>query len=260
MGSNCIKFIQRCNHFKKAYMPSKPFFKWIVIGMRILFGVLGIIALLLSVQNVSAETATDGNITISIDIPEYVSQNETFSMNFSAVNIAADPFAGGYVYLDAVLLKRSNILFYWSDVWNMTIRTILKGGVGGIEWYLPSDVQYNAGQTIPLKFRTQKVTHTVDFSVKYSICEHGCSFQVISVQDTVTSIPVFDPSVHVTVSNGSATVFEAVSGKGVDYIRFSEGNQQYIVNWDSSGNLPGEYSVRAEFSNGYESETKILLQ
>ncbi len=229
------------------------------MGMRTL---LGIIAILLAFQNVSAETVTDGNIIISIDIPEYVSQNETFSMNFSAVNILADPVAVGYIYLDGLLLKSSTISFFGSDVWNMTIKRNFGGSVGGIEWDLPSDVQYIAGQTIPLKFRAQEVTHTVDFIVKYCIRDstHTCSLQKISAEDNITAIPVFDPSVNVTVSSASATVFEAISGKGVDYVRFSDGNQQYIVNWDSSGNPPGEYIIRASFSNGYKNETKILLQ
>ncbi len=237
-----------------------PFFKWMVIVMRILFGILGIIALLLAVQNVSAEIATDGNITISIDIPEYVSQNETFSMNFSAQDISVYSVASGYVYLDAALLNKSWIYFVESDLWNFTIRAIFNGNVGGIEWYLPSEALYNTGQTVPLKFRAQKVTHIVEYKVVYWPIDYGHGMPSITVNDTITAVPVFDPSIHLTVSNASAAVFEAVSGKGVDYIRFSEGNQQYIVNWDSSGNLQGEYSVRAEFSNGYESETKILLQ
>ncbi len=214
-------------------------------------------------QNVNAETVSDNNMIISIDIPEYVSQNETFLINLSVVDISAYPVASGYIYFDTVLMGRQFIYFYSSDVWNMTIRAIFKGGVGGIEWYLPSDAQYSAGQTIPLKFRAQEVTHTVDFNVKYYIegCYHRCGLQVIPAQETVTAMPVFDPSVNVTVSNSSSiVVFQTVYGKGVDYVRFSEGNQQYIVNWDSSGNPKGEYKVQVSFSNGYVSETNISLQ
>lgn len=224
---------------------------------------LGVIAILLAFQNVSAETVTDSNITIGIDIPEYVSQNETFSMNFSAVNISAYPFAFGFIYLDGSLLKSPTISFFWSNIWNMTVKRNFSGGVGGIEWNLPSDAQYFAGQTIPLKFRAQEVAHTVEFFVIYCIPDpssHTCLSKVISAEDNMTAIPVFDPSVSVTVSSASVTVFEAISGKGVDYVRFSDGNQQYIVNWDSSGNPPGEYIMRSSFSNGFMNETKILLQ
>jgi hypothetical protein len=225
-------------------------------------GLLVAAVLLLIVPNVSAETASDGNIIINIDIPEYVSQNETFSFNLSAINFSVYPVAGGYIYFDASLLKRSWIYFYSSNEWNATVTAIFNGGVGGVEWYLPSDNRYNAGQTIPLKFRAQKVTHTVNFSVRYYIldCYHNCGPQVISAEEKIISSPVNDPSVHITVSNESATVFEGVSGKGVDYIRFSEGNQQYIVNWDSSGNPAGAYKITASFNNGYNSVTKILLQ
>lgn len=238
-----------------------------VIGMKRLIVCL---VIFLFVQNVNAETVSDGNMTISIDIPEYVSQNETFLINLSAVDISAYPYAGGYIFLDEVFMLRQDIFFYTSDVWNRTINSsnvlnmtiIFNGGVGGIEWNLPSDAQYSAGQTIPLKFRAQKVTHTMDFDVRYYIegCYHRCGLQVISAQETVTTLPVFDPSVQVTVSNSTAIVFQAISGKGVDYVRFSEGNQQYIINWDSSGNPAGEYNVQAGFSNGYVSQTKILLQ
>ncbi len=230
---------------------------WIVIGMKWL---LAVIALLFLVQDVSAETASDGNITISIDIPEYVSQNETFIINLSAVDISVYDYASGRVYLDSVLLKRSDIFFDFNNIWNTTIEWIINGGVGGLDWYLPSDTQYNVGQTIPLKFRAQKVTHIIKFKVIYWPIGYGMNLKSIIVDDDITAFPVFDPSVNVTVSNASAIVFEAVSGKGVDYIRFSEGNQQYIVNWDSSGNPAGEYNVRAGFNNGYVSETKIVLQ
>lgn len=221
---------------------------------------LGITALLLIMQNVSAETASDGNITIMIDLPEYISQNETFLINLSAEDINVYPVASGYVYLDAVLLNKSMIYFYTSDTWNRTIKAIFNGGVGGIEWYLPSDANYNAGQTVPVKFRAQKVTHTVEFNVTYWPIGYGHGTPLISVSDTVTAVPVLDPSVRVVVSNATAAVFEAVSGKGVDYIRFSEGNQQYITNWDTFGDPAGEYTIKASFSNGYQSETGILLQ
>jgi hypothetical protein len=237
----------------------KHLFKWIVIGMKGLFVAA---VLLFMVQTVSAETASDGNIIINIDIPEYVSQNETFLINLSAIDLSVYPVASGYIYFDAALLKRSWIYFYSSNVWNTTIKAIFNGGVGGVEWYLPSDARYNAGQTIPLKFRSQKVTHTVNFSVRYYIldCYHNCGVQVIFAEENITSSPVYDPSVHITVSNESATVFEGVPGKGVEYIRFSEGNQQYIINWDSSGNPHGEYNITASFNNGYESVKKIMLQ
>ncbi len=222
-------------------------------------GLLVAAVLVLMVYNVSAETASDGNITINIEIPEYVSQNETFIINLSAINLSVYPVASGYIYFDAALLKRSWIYFYSSNVWNMTITAIFNGGVGGVEWYLPSDAQYNSGQTIPLKFRAQKVTHVIEYKVIYWPMGYGHDMPSIIVNDSITAVPVFDPSVHVTVSNASTTVFEAVSGKGVDYIRFSEGNQQYIVNWDTYGNPAGEYYITASFNNGYESVTKILL-
>lgn len=110
-----------------------------------------------------------------------------------------------------------------------------------------------------MKFRAEEVTHYLTFLVKYLPVGYGMVSSSMIVGDTVTVVPVFDPSVIVTVSDGSSTVFEAVYGKGVDYVRYSEGNQQYVINWDTSGNPPGEYYVRVRFSNGYVSETKITL-
>lgn len=219
---------------------------------------LAVIFLSLAVD-VSAETASDGNISISIDVPDYVSQNETFLINLSAVNISVYPVASGYVYLQALLLKKYWIFFYSSDYWNRNIQAVFRGGSGGIEWHLPSDADFNTGQTIPIKFRAQRVVHNFSFRVIYWPVGYGHSTSAIIVSDEVTVVPVFDPSVHVAVSNGSAVVFEAIAGKGADYIRFGDESQQYIVNWDTSGMPAGEYHIKAGFGNGYKRETKIVL-
>lgn len=214
----------------------------------------------------SAETASNDYIFISMDIPEYVTVDEPFFLNLSIDDSNKVYEVGLYTLsLDGRNLFGGSWNWWWvfdyEDMWDKTFIVTLRGGVGGVEFTIPEGRDFNTGQTIPIKFKAQKVTHEFYFDVMYYIrgYPHPLNSDTIGVASETTIEPIYDPSVTVTVTGENGIVYEAISGKGSSYIRFSDGNDKYISNWDTSGNLPGEYMINVSFDNGYCKETSVLL-